>query len=60
MQHYHSNIGCIDGDVRLSSGQYGRVEVCLGGSYGRICESEWSVLDASVVCRQIGYSPYGM
>ena len=59
---------CSDGDIRVvgesvedvKDGRLrGRVEVCLTGRYGTVCDEEFSRTDASVVCRQIGLSPYG-
>lgn len=38
---------------------YGRVEICFGGQYGTICDDSWNYKEASVVCRQLGYSPNG-
>ena len=47
-----------EGEVRLRGGasHQGRVELCLNGMWGAICSSSWSDIDASVVCRQLGYT----
>ena len=37
----------------------GIVELCSAGTFGSICDDGWSDMDASVVCRQLGFSPYG-
>ena len=54
---------CTTGDIRLYGGTYyyGAVQVCIGGVWGSICrDSFWDNNDASVVCKQLGFSPYGM
>ena len=38
----------------------GRIEVCNGTGYEAVCADGWDYNDASVVCRELGFSSYGM
>ena len=46
-----------EGEVRLEDGtaaNEGRVDICLGGEWGAVCDDDWGASDARVVCRQLG------
>ena len=54
-----SRASCVEGEVRLANGFFesqGRVEVCLGGTWGSVCDNAWDRLDAVVVCKQLNMS----
>ena len=57
-----TNPNCTDGSVRLIEGSdpfEGTVEICNGSQWSTVCDHEWDNADATVVCRQLGYSTIG-
>ena len=55
-------VPCTPGQLRLAGGNIpieGRVEICINNVWGTVCEDSWGRVDATVVCRQLGYLSQG-
>ena len=59
---YPVPVNCTDGQIRLRGGttvREGRVEICISGVWGTICDTFWDSREARVVCRQLGFLSIG-
>ena len=45
----------VDGDSQYN----GRVEICLSGQFGTVCDENWDNNDAGVICGQLGFGGGG-
>ena len=43
------------GGTGVVAGAAGRVELCIGGEWGTICNKGWNDKSANRVCNQLGY-----
>ena len=59
----NASFECQTGDVRLADGDVaweGRVELCVNGVWGTICDDLFDAREAGVVCNQLGYGREGV
>ena len=63
LKHNMICTACSNGDVRLIGGAVeseGTVEVCSSSVWGVVLSTGWTIRDANVVCKQLGYPSGGL
>lgn len=58
----NASFECQTGEVRLTDSlgtepKIGRVEVCINGKWGAVCNSGWGAEEEAIVCRQLRNTP---
>ena len=54
--------GCTHGALQLVGGDSiseGRLEICINGEWGTVCDDSWGTHEAMVACSQLGFSAWG-
>ena len=50
----NGDVQLVDGDPN-SNGREGRVEMCINGVWGTVCDDFWGDEEAAVVCNHLGF-----
>ena len=54
---FYSDDSCTDGSIRLIDGSHcneGRVEACVNGEWGTVCDDRWEETTANIACNSLG------
>ena len=56
---FHTSLATEEGHIRLAGGQdssEGRVEIFHDGVWGTVCDDNWDMNEAQVVCQQLNFT----